>query len=77
MTKAEFLRALEGVLELPQGSIRGDERLEALEGWDSLAVMGFIAMVDEKLGLDVSATRLAECATVGDLLDMVKEKVAA
>ena len=77
MTKAEFLRALEGVLELPQGSIRGDERLEALEGWDSLAVMGFIAMVDEKLGLDLSATRLAECGTVGDLLDMVKEKVAA
>ena len=78
MMQAEaFLREIELALELPAGSLKGDERLEDIPEWDSLAVISFIALVDEKLGLAVDGEKLAESKTVGDLLALVREKLAA
>jgi acyl carrier protein len=78
MMQAEaFLREIELALELPAGSLKGDERLEDIPEWDSLAVISFIALVDEKLGLAVDGEKLAETKTVGDLLALVHEKLAA
>jgi acyl carrier protein len=78
MMQAEaFLREIELALELPMGSLEGDEQLEDLPEWDSLAVISFIALVDEKLGLAVDGEKLANAQTVGDLLALVREKLAA
>ena len=77
MTKAEFLNEIDLLLELPPGTTKGTERLDELAGWDSLAVIGFIAMVDGKFGTVLSTTRLQECQTVADLMDLVKDKVTA
>jgi acyl carrier protein len=78
MMQAEaFLREIELALELPTGSLKGSERLEDIPEWDSLAVISFIALVDEKLGLAVDGEKLAESRTVGDLLALVREKLAA
>ena len=78
MMQAEaFLREIELAVELPSGSLAGDEQLEDLPEWDSLAVISFIALVDEKLGLAVDGEKLANAQTVGDLLALVREKLAA
>lgn len=68
MNAKEFLLALDETLELDAGTLKGDETLESLDNWDSLAVISFIAMVDEKLNLVVSGAKLAEARTVADLL---------
>lgn len=68
MNSAEFLRELEEMLELDSGALTGAEVLAELEGWDSLAVISFIALVDEKLGLVVEGEKLARAKTVADLL---------
>jgi acyl carrier protein len=68
MTKSEFYHELEAIIEAPSGTIRGDEALRDLEGWSSLAVITFIAMVDEKLGMSVSPESLAKARTVPDLV---------
>lgn len=68
MNSAEFLRELEEMLELDNGALTGAEVLAELEGWDSLAVISFIALVDEKLGLVVEGEKLARAKTVADLL---------
>jgi acyl carrier protein len=78
MMQAEaFLREIELALELPTGSLAGDEQLADLPEWDSLAVISFIALVDEKLGLPVDGDMLANAQTIGDLLALVREKLAA
>ena len=78
MMQAEaFLREIELALELPEGSLKGDEKLEDIPEWDSLAVISFIALVDEKLGLAVDGEKLAETKTVDDLMGLVREKLAA
>lgn len=70
MNGQDFLRALDEMLELEPGTLTGTEALDDLEGWDSLAVISFIALVDEKLGQVVAGERLAKARTVADLLDL-------
>jgi len=77
MQAEAFLREIEATLELPEGSLKSDEKLEDIPEWDSLAVISYIALVDEKLGLAVDGEALANAVTVGDLLALVQEKLAA
>ena len=76
MTKQEFLRELEEVLEADVDSIKGDETLADLGSWDSLAVMSFIAMVDEKCGVTLAASKLSDAKSVGDLIALLGDKIS-
>jgi acyl carrier protein len=76
MTKAEFYSELEGLLEIAPGTIQGKETLRDLPGWDSMAVLSVIAMVDEKIGEGLSPKALAECKTVFDLANLFPGKIA-
>ena len=73
---ATFLRHLDEILELTPGTLTGAERLEDLEGWDSLAVISFIAMADERYGVIVEGEKLAASRHVSDLLALVERGLA-
>ena len=77
MQAEAFLREIESTLELPAGSLKGTELLADIPEWDSLAVISFIALVDEKLGLAVEGEALANADSVADLLALVQQKLAA
>lgn len=70
MNAKDFLLALDEMLELDPGTLKGNETLESLGNWDSLAVISFIALVDEKLGRVVEGQRLSKAKTVADLFDI-------
>jgi acyl carrier protein len=76
MTQQEFLRELEEVLEADAESIKGDETLADLGSWDSLAVMSFIAMVDENYGVTLAASKLASAKNVEDLIALLGDKIS-
>ena len=76
MTKMQFYSELENLLEMDAGTIKGDEALLDLPGWDSMALLSFIAMVDSKLSLILSAGKLATCKSVPDLVNVCEGKVA-
>ncbi len=46
MTRKQFLQSMDKLIELPRGTLNGTERLNELEQWNSMAVIGFIALVD-------------------------------
>jgi acyl carrier protein len=77
MTRREFLRALEGQLELLEGSLNGNQALTDIEGWDSLAAVMFIALADEKLGVTISGNQIANSKTMDELLSLLGEKLIA
>jgi len=77
MDHSKCFAALEGLLELDPGTVKGEERLTDLPGWDSLAVVGFIAMVDETFGVVVPASRLMQCKTTADLAQLVNDSHSA
>ena len=73
----EFLRLMEEVLEEKEGALTGNESLENVEEWDSLAVVSFIAAVDEKYGVTISPSKLASANSVPALIAVVEEQIGA
>ena len=62
MTEQEKMEELVDVLEMD---------LEEVETWDSVAVLSFIALMNEKFDKIFHASEIAVCKTVGDLMDMM------
>jgi acyl carrier protein len=75
MTRKEFLAHFDELIQENVGSTQGIEKLGELEAWDSLAVMGFIALVDEQFGITVSAQKVADAQTVDDLVGLLGDKI--
>jgi len=71
MTRAEFLAALEEMLEADAGTLSPDTALDSLDSWDSLAVISFIALVDEHFDHVVAGEDLAKAKSIGDLLALI------
>lgn len=74
MTQSEFYAALEEIIEAEPGSIQGHESLAELEGWDSLSVVQFIALMDKSLGSPPVPASVVAAASVADLLATVADK---
>jgi len=68
MTRSEFISEIENLLEIDTGSLTGETLLHNIERWDSLAVVGFIAMVDENLGFTPSPKKITGSETIEDLV---------
>ena len=75
-TKQEFLRLLEALLEKDDETLTGDETLEELN-WDSLAVVSFMAMADEKFGVILSAERINKAKSVAELMAFFGDQISA
>ncbi|MBE0665015.1 MAG: acyl carrier protein [Chrysiogenales bacterium] len=71
MTRKEIIPQIEILVEADAGALSEQTLLSEITHWDSLAAVGFIAMVDENFGFTPSPKRIAESKTVGDLVDLV------
>lgn len=68
MSRADFLRNLDSLLNVPAGTLKGSEPLATVSGWDSLAIVGFLALMDKEFGVNISAKQLGQCRVVNDLV---------
>jgi acyl carrier protein len=75
MTRDDFLRLLEDVIETETGSLTESESLANLKGWDSLAVLVFISVVDEHFGFTPSAESIRESKSIHDLIALLGDSV--
>ena len=66
MTRAELLQQLTEMLELDI-PLQGKESLADISAWDSMAVLGYMALLDNH-NIACSPPKIAACATVEDLL---------
>lgn len=76
MIQEDFLLLIDEVLEAEPGTTQIADTLEDLETWDSLAVIQFIALVDERYNVSVAPRKLADCKTVADLMALVQSALA-
>ena len=72
MTRSEFLAMLDDILEQPAGTLVGNEELESLENWDSLAIVSLIAQVHVETGHTLEAKAVKACTNISQLLPMVE-----
>ncbi|HEY8667752.1 MAG TPA: acyl carrier protein [Tepidisphaeraceae bacterium] len=75
MKKTEFLGRIGELVGADPQSIAGGDTLMSLSGWDSVAVVGFLALCDEDFGVQVKPDDIAECRTVDDLCSLVPGKL--
>jgi acyl carrier protein len=71
MTKQEFLREVEALIEVAPGTLKGDDVLASYPEWDSMRVLGFIVLVEEQLHQVVDGAAVAKATTVNELLGLV------
>jgi len=71
MDTKTFCAKLDEVLDVPAGTVQPGQALDKLEGWDSVAVLSFIAMADAEYGVMVPAKAINECRTVDDLANLI------
>ena len=72
----QFYEGLAEILEVPVSEV-GPQLGLAAHGWDSLAIISCVALIDEVFGQLVAGSALAECRTVADLERLVTQSVAA
>lgn len=68
MEHKELIALIAEILEVDEVS---EEQTLEEQGWDSLANLSFIAVIDERLGLEIDADELAEATTVAGLAALV------
>jgi acyl carrier protein len=71
MTRTEFLLEMEEILGLNPGTLKGQEKLEDLENWDSTALVSLIAMAESRSNTEITLDQVVSCSTVADLLRLV------
>jgi acyl carrier protein len=77
MRTPAFLKLLDSALDLPEGTLTGTETLSDIPEWDSLAVISFIALVDEQFNVILEGEKLAEAKSVADLLALLHGQLEA
>jgi acyl carrier protein len=75
MEKKRFYLLLDELLENDPGTISGGEQLQAFARWDSLAVIGFIALIDQHFNMSVPASQILDCKSVADLAGLVGDRL--
>ena len=63
--------------QLEVDAVVPDDILTDFEAWDSLTVLGIVAMIDARYRVNVFARELAAISTVGELAQLVSAKLGA
>lgn len=72
MSLEEFVSAFaDEMSEVPEGVITADTKYKTLEGWDSLASLSIISMVDDEFGKLITGADVRSHETVKDLYEFV------
>lgn len=72
MTRNEFLLEMDDILDLPAGTLRGDEKLEELVNWDSTTLITLISLAETNNGVTMSLQQIVSCSTISDLLRLAQ-----
>ncbi len=72
MTNEKKIELLEDMLDLESGTLKPDTALKDLEEWDSIALISFIALVDDEFDRVVKGTVIKQQKTVADLMALME-----
>ena len=73
MTEKEKIAMLEEMMELDEGTLTPQTELVDLVEWDSIAVISFIALVDDGFNKIIKGSQIKEFKTVADALAVMEE----
>ena len=72
MNDAKKIEMLEEMMELEHGTLNVDTKLSDLEEWDSIALISFIALIDDEFDKVLRASVVKQSKTVSDLMALME-----
>ncbi len=66
-----YIKLIEEIIEAEPGTITISDELEEIHGWDSMALLGLIAIVDERYEEMIDLEKLAKCISVNDIVSLL------
>ncbi|MGM9558837.1 phosphopantetheine-binding protein [Anaerovibrio slackiae] len=72
MNENKKMEIIAEILELEVGEFSASTVLKDIETWDSVAVLSFIAIMNEEFNKYPMADEINSYVTVGDLMDVMK-----
>jgi acyl carrier protein len=77
MTEQELINELENMMGIDPSSLSKESVLGDLPQWDSMQILSFILMVEDKFKLVVEGPEVAKAKTVSDLMLLLGDKIQA
>lgn len=68
MLNKDVLLLLDQILEMSPGTLTGTELIAE---WDSIAIIGLIALADEKFGKKLTVSEINKASTADDIVRML------
>lgn len=72
MSREQFLLQMDEILGLCPGTLRGDEKLEEIQNWDSTALISLIVLTEQSNYAHITPDQVVGCSTVADLLRLAQ-----
>ena len=70
--REQIIALLEEILQLPEGTVTEDTRMENTPEWDSLAHVMLMGELEERLGIVIPLEEAIEIESVAELLERAK-----
>ena len=72
--QTELLQWLADLFEEPLVNVRPETPREEIPGWDSLGVLVLMANLDERFGILLSESEIADLQSIGEVLTLINER---
>lgn len=72
MNDQEKLAALEDIMELDEGTLAPETRLEDIEEWDSLSALSFVVLLGDEFDRKISGNEIRAFETVQDMMNVME-----
>ena len=76
MDHQSLLDKLHALFEIDPGNLGLESSIHDIPTWDSLTLLGLIAMIDEHYGVILAPKEVLACQTIGELLMLLDGKLA-
>ena len=74
MDVKEKLALLEDMLDIDEGSLNAEMELDDVEGWDSMAKLSLIVLLDDEFGRAITADQVRDLQTIQDILVLMEQE---
>ena len=64
------------VLDNPQLQISRSSSASNVQGWDSLAHINLVSAIEQEFGISFTLSELQELKNVGEMIDLMEQKLA-
>lgn len=73
MNNEKKMELLAEILDLEVEDLTPETKLSTLAEWDSIAILSFIAMMDEEFGKAVKGAEIKQFETIQDAINVMEE----